>query len=136
MGTLHTLRPSQNTMTRYAGKLQKIAIDVPSAIARQIEVMAVARQQLYYKNFPADKPLTQAQWAIMTKEGREFMRDCVTHKYARLSHTELRKVVKQAYLDTVEAQPQKGPTLKDFKTEILTEAVELLSKNNTKYYRN
>jgi hypothetical protein len=123
-------------MPKYVGKLQKISVEVPTATARQIEDMAAERMQQHYRKHPADKTMTQAQWAIMTKEGREFMRDCVTHKYARLSHAELRKVARQAYLDTVDAQPQKGPTLKDFKAEILAEAIELLSKNNTKYYRN
>lgn len=137
MGTVHKLREHQESATimRYLGKTQKITLELPTTLLRQLDELASKRLAQHYTRNPGDRPITQAEWAIQTIEGRRFMHDCVKHKYARLSHTELRKVAKQAYLDTIETQPKKGPELKDIKAEILSEALELFNTQPVKQYK-
>lgn len=125
MGTVHKLRSSTASAKhiQYLGKTQKVTVELPTSLVRSLADMAQAKLAKYYQAHPEDRLLTQAQWASSTAEGRRFMHDCVTHKYARLSHSDLRKVTKQAYLDSIDAMPRKGPTLKDMQLEILIDAL-------------
>ena len=88
---------------------------------------AIRLKELLNEYKKTTKTYTQTEWMIKTPEGRQFNRDCMMHKYARMEANELRKLAhslyNETYLDTLSYEHPK-PTQSTARSIVINEILD------------
>lgn len=111
--------------------MHSITIKLNDTSLDQLDVLATQYIDDYKLRGKGKPPLTHSEWLSKTASGKQFMHDCMSYKYIKLTQTELTKLSIKLYYEAFNMKPRhsalnaRAITLQEAKSAVIA---ELLAK--------
>ena len=86
--------------------MHSVTIKLSSEALAQLEVLAAQYTEDYKLHNKGKPPLTHSEWLAKTQSGKQFMHDCMSYKYIKLTQAELTKLSIKLYYEAFNMKPR------------------------------